>query len=103
MAETIIAPVRDQTAAELGPITADLGMIVTRAARRFGSKTALVAGGRTLTYEALDDLCDRVAGGLHDIGVRPGDRSRCTRPTGGSGWSPTTRPCGPGPWSTPST
>ncbi len=64
MAEAIIAPVRDQMAAESGPITADLGMIVTRAARRFGSKTALVADGRTLTYQALDDLCDRVAGGL---------------------------------------
>ena len=74
MAEAIIAPVRDQMAAELGPITADMGMILTRAAWRFGSKTALVAGGRTLTYQALDDLCDRVAGGLHDIGVRPADR-----------------------------
>jgi long-chain acyl-CoA synthetase len=74
MAEAIIAPVQDQMAAELGPITADLGMIVARAARRFGSKTALVAAGRTLTYQALDDLCDRVAGGLHDTGVRPGDR-----------------------------
>ena len=74
MAKTIIAPTPDQTAAELGPITADLGMIVARAARRFGSKTALVTDGRTLTYQALDDLCDRVAAGLHDIGVRPGDR-----------------------------
>ena len=74
MAEAIIAPVRDEIAADPGPITADLGTIVTRAARRFGSKTALVAAGRTLTYQALDDLCDRVAGGLHDIGVRPGDR-----------------------------
>ena len=74
MAEAIIAPVRDQVMAELGPITADMGMILTRAARLFGSKTALVAEGRTLTYQALDDLCDRVAGGLHDIGVRPGDR-----------------------------
>ena len=74
MAKTIIAPAPDQMAAELGPITADLGMIVGRAARRFGSKTALVTDGRTLTYQALDDLCDRVAGGLHDIGVRPGDR-----------------------------
>ena len=92
MAETIIDPVqagKPQTGAgqtgvaqagaglarspvESGPITADLGMIVTRAARRFGAKTALVAAGRTLTYQALDDLCDRVAGGLHDIGVRPG-------------------------------
>ena len=94
MAETIIDPVqagKPQTGAgqtgaaqagaglarspvESGPITADLGTIVTRAARRFGAKTALIAPGRTLTYSELDDLCDRVAGGLHDIGVRPGDR-----------------------------
>ena len=80
MAEAIITPVLDQMAAEPGPITADMGMIVARAARaaraarRFGAKTALVADGRTLTYQELDDLCDRVAGGLHDIGVRPGDR-----------------------------
>ena len=74
MAETIIAPVHEPTAAEVGSITADMGMIVTRAARRFGSKTALVAAGQTLTYQALDDLCDRVASGLYDIGVRPGDR-----------------------------
>jgi long-chain acyl-CoA synthetase len=63
-----------QEKAELSPITADLGTIVARAAQRFGTKTALVADGRTLTYQALDDMCERVAGGLHDIGVRPGDR-----------------------------
>src|ERR1700749_2071944 len=79
MAETTIDPAQADTAqsrapTEPGPITADLGTIVTRAARRFGSKTALIAAGRTLTYYELDDLCDRVAGGLHDIGVRPGDR-----------------------------
>lgn len=84
MAETIIDPAQadtPQTGAgptrspvESGPITADLGTIVTRAARRFGAKTALIAPGRTLTYSELDDLCDRVAGGLYDIGVRPGDR-----------------------------
>ena len=68
MAETIIASARDEISADVGPITADMGMIVTRAAQRFGSRTALVADGRTLTYQALDDLCDRVAGGLHDIG-----------------------------------
>jgi long-chain acyl-CoA synthetase len=70
MAEATIDPVQ----ARLSPITADLGTIVPRAARRFGSKTALVAPGRTLTYAELDELCDRVAGGLHDIGIRPGDR-----------------------------
>ena len=79
MAETTIDPAQADTAqsrapTEPGPITADLGTILTRAARRFGAKTALVAPGRTLTYAELDDLCDRVAGGLHDIGVRPGDR-----------------------------
>ena len=85
MAEATIDPVQVQTEPRISPITADMGTIVTRAARRFGSKTALIAGDRTLTYQVLDDLCDRVAGGLHEIGVRPGDRVRFTRPTGGSG------------------
>jgi len=82
MAETTIDPAQTEQAVtgrapapeEPGPVTADLGTIVSRAARRFGAKTALIAPGRTLTYSELDDLCDRVAGGLHDIRVRPGDR-----------------------------
>ena len=72
MAEVITDPA--QAPAGLGPITADLGTIMTRAARRFGARTALVTSNRTLTYTELDELCDRVAGSLHDIGVRPGDR-----------------------------
>ncbi len=60
--------------AEVSPVQADLGMIVARSARRYGPKPALVADGRTLTYQALHDLCDRVAGGLRVLGVRPGDR-----------------------------
>ena len=60
--------------AEISPVQADLGMIVARSAQRYGPKPALVAGGRTLTYQALHDLCDRVAGGLRGLGVRPGDR-----------------------------
>src|SRR5580658_10612874 len=67
MAETMMA-------AETSPIQADLGLILARAARRFGSKLALVAGDRTFTYQELDQLCDRTAGGLHESGVRPGDR-----------------------------
>src|SRR6266581_850368 len=79
MAEATIDPALASTTQasvpeERGPITADLGTIVSRAARRFGAKTALIAPARTLTYAELDDLCDRVAGGLYDIGVRPGDR-----------------------------
>src|SRR5580704_11959728 len=49
-------------------------MILARSAHRFGSKPALVATARTLTYQELHDLCDRVAGGLQELGVRPGDR-----------------------------
>ena len=70
MAEATIEPAQT----EVSSIQADLGMIVARSARRYGPKPALIAGGQTLTYEALDDLCDRVAGGLHALGVRPGDR-----------------------------
>ena len=64
----------EATLAQIGPVQADLGMIVARSAQRYGPKPALVAGGRTLTYQALHDLCDRVAGGLRELGVRPGDR-----------------------------
>ena len=54
MAETTVDPGMADTALirvpeEPGPITADLGTIVTRAARRFGTKMALIAPGRTLT------------------------------------------------------
>jgi len=57
-----------------GAIRADLGAILTRSARRFGTKPALIAGGRIFTYGELDELCDRAAGGLHTLGVRAGDR-----------------------------
>jgi long-chain acyl-CoA synthetase len=70
MAEATVDPML----AEISPIQADLGMILVRSAQRFGSKPALIAGGRTLTYQALHDLCDRMAGGLQQLGVRPGDR-----------------------------
>ena len=60
--------------AEASAVQADLGMIVARSARRYGPRPALVADGRTLTYQDLHELCDRVAGGLQGLGVRPGDR-----------------------------
>jgi len=70
MAEATI----DRALAEGGPIRADLGQILARSAAQFGSRPALVAAGRTFTYRELHDLCDRVAGGLRELGVRPGDR-----------------------------
>jgi long-chain acyl-CoA synthetase len=70
VAEATIDPVL----AGISPIRADLGLILARSAERFGPKLALIAGGQTFTYQALHELCDRVAGGLHSLGVRPGDR-----------------------------
>jgi long-chain acyl-CoA synthetase len=70
MAEATIDPMLADTTA----IQADLSMIVPRAAERFGPKPALITAGRTLAYQELHDLCDRVAGGLQNLGVRPGDR-----------------------------
>ena len=90
MAETTIDPAQADTAqsrapTEPGPITADLGTILTRTARRFGAKTALVAPGRTLTYAELDDLCDRVAAAYTTSGSAPATGSRSTPRTGGNG------------------
>ncbi|WJR68235.1 class I adenylate-forming enzyme family protein [Neorhizobium sp. CSC1952] len=43
-------------------------------ARRFGEKTALIAGAVRLTYADLDAQSDRLAAGLMRAGIRPGDR-----------------------------
>lgn len=63
MAEATIDPLL----AEISLIRADLGMILARSAQRFGSKPALIAGGRTLTYGELHELCGQAAGGLHAL------------------------------------
>lgn len=41
---------------------------------RYGAKPALVTTTRTLSFHELDTLSDRVAAGLRDLGVMPGDR-----------------------------
>jgi long-chain acyl-CoA synthetase len=56
------------------PVTPDLGLLLSRAAALHGPRTALVTSAMSLTYRELDDLCERVAGGLSEAGVRPGDR-----------------------------
>ena len=43
-------------------------------ARRFPDKTALVAGGRRLTFAELDRMADRLAAGLVANGLERGDR-----------------------------
>ena len=41
---------------------------------RYPDKTAIVAGGRRLSYAELDDLSDRLAASLEAHGIRHGDR-----------------------------
>ncbi|GAA4550497.1 class I adenylate-forming enzyme family protein [Pseudonocardia xishanensis] len=48
------------------------GDILPALARRFGAKTALVTRDRILSYVEVDELSDRVAAGLAERGVRPG-------------------------------
>ena len=51
-----------------------LGEVLPAAARRFGDKTALVIDGRTMSFNELDQVSNRLANGLHGIGVGTGDR-----------------------------
>jgi long-chain acyl-CoA synthetase len=51
-----------------------IGKLLEASARRFGTKAALVTSERTLTFAELDRLSTRLAAGLADAGVRPGDR-----------------------------
>ena len=51
-----------------------LGEVLPASARRFGDKTALVVGGRKFSFNELDDLSNRLANGLRDLGIVAGDR-----------------------------
>ncbi|MCW5659216.1 MAG: AMP-binding protein [Burkholderiaceae bacterium] len=51
-----------------------LGQVLPTAARRFGDKVALVAGGRTFSFRQLDQLSSTLAAHLVRLGVHPGDR-----------------------------
>lgn len=42
--------------------------------RRFKKKEALVYEGKTYTYQDVDAQANRVANGLHSLGIEPGDR-----------------------------
>ncbi|HZO07204.1 MAG TPA: AMP-binding protein, partial [Solirubrobacterales bacterium] len=49
---------------------------------RFGERTALVAGGRRLTYAELLERAERLAAGLRELGVEPGQRFAFLLPNG---------------------
>ncbi|HEY6330583.1 MAG TPA: AMP-binding protein, partial [Blastocatellia bacterium] len=51
-----------------------LGQVLGSAARKYGSKTALVTGGRSFSFAELDALSAKLANALRGIGVALGDR-----------------------------
>ncbi|CAN5307174.1 acyl-CoA synthetase [soil metagenome] len=51
-----------------------LGDMLHRAARRFGTRCALIDGDARITFRALDDDANRTAHALAACGLRPGDR-----------------------------
>ena len=51
-----------------------LGDLLRRTAARVPQKTAIVCGDRTWTYADFDRLCDELAVGLTNLGVRAADR-----------------------------
>ena len=55
-------------------MTSTIGEILPVAARRFGTRTALIVGDRSFSFEDLQTLSDRAAHGLVLAGVQPGDR-----------------------------
>jgi long-chain acyl-CoA synthetase len=52
----------------------NLGQVLPVAAQTYGDKTALVIGGRSFSFNDLNDLSGRLANGLHELGVAAGDR-----------------------------
>lgn len=50
------------------------GDILSRSAKRFGDKPALIFEGRQFSYTELDGLANRVASGLQSLGVEPQNR-----------------------------
>src|SRR3546814_14818282 len=57
-------------------------VIEEQAARLEDKPVVSMVGGGTLSYRELDDAAARVAGMLHDKGVRPGDRVAIMVPSG---------------------
>jgi len=50
-----------------------IGEIPAAAAQKFSDKDALVFEGRTFSFNEINDLVERAAGGLSELGITPGD------------------------------
>lgn len=52
----------------------NVGYLITRAARQFAERTAIISGDRRLTFAEVDQNSNRLANSLIRLGLRPGDR-----------------------------
>jgi long-chain acyl-CoA synthetase len=50
-----------------------IGRIPAAAANKFADKEALIFEGRSFSFNEINDLVERAAGGLGDLGIAPGD------------------------------
>jgi long-chain acyl-CoA synthetase len=72
---TLSNPYREYPLLDKGnAMVGTLAEILPHAARRHGSRTALIFGDRRFSFLELDELSNRVANGLVASGVRPRDR-----------------------------
>ena len=53
----------------------NISRYLEKSARRYPHKTAVRHEGEEITFEELDKACNRLANGLKDLGLGPGDRS----------------------------
>ena len=61
-----------------------LGRLLTDWTAAYGRRLALVAGEQRLTYRQLDQRADRLAAGLHGLGIAAGDRVLVQLPNTGA-------------------
>ena len=73
-------------------------LALARTARELPDKTALVFIDSKISYRQLDDMANRFANALIDMGVKPGDKVAMLMPNMPSWWRRFTAPGGPGPW-----
>jgi long-chain acyl-CoA synthetase len=64
----------------MGAVT--LAQLLSSAARRYGSRRALIFGDEALTYADLDERAERFAGHLQSLGLATGDRVTLWAPNG---------------------
>ncbi len=55
-------------------IPKNLGEVIRLGARRFPKRTALIFGSKRISYRSLDRETDRIAAGLHALGIAKGER-----------------------------